>query len=446
MESGLLLVAGAVMVLVALAFCFLVPAKQLPLIALILYCLVPQKALPGQTVQLFAPALVVLVVWGIRRLLSSVGRDQLDVGDGQRTGFSKAMRSCIVLLILVSGVLAVISLNRFTSFGWLLYFSVGLLMPLLVRNFEEESRSLRNAVPILGSLIAGWSVFEFVLGYDPVYSVIYDVVGRGDYQHWASYRADGTFGHPLFAGTFFAVTTVVSLAAWISSRERKNLFFAAMCAVGLVLTLSRGAFVAAALGVLTVLLLAARQDRTNFSAGKGRGVLGILGITSLGVLVVSQLDFVTDRLGGAEAQSSNEGRNAILGISIRAAEDHNYLGSGPGTSRSAALPFNHIDLPIESGYLELLISLGVLGVLAFIGIGVMAVLCVFRRRDVLGVAFIVPLFVAIGFYNSLDGQRSTALLIGIFLIAACGGVQSSTRTASELSKQSMSSNNGTVLT
>lgn len=416
-DNIFLLTCAVLVGMLALGSCFVIPVSRLPVVALILYCVIPQKAIPGAIVQLFAPGLLVLLIWGLRRWLA---QDDSKVVSAKLVRHAPGVRRASLLFVAISFCLGFLSISRFTSFGWLVYFAVALLIPIFVKDVSDEAHALRRSIPVLGSAIALWSILEFAVGRDPVYDAIFSLVGREDYQHWMSYRADGTFGHPLFAGTFFAIAVTVSVASWMTYRRKSFIVYALLSGVGLVLTLSRGAFLAAGLGVLVVLLVASVGRARGYSQVRSRGTLGVLGGAGIFFLILSQVDFVTDRLGSSEARASNEGRSSVLDISLRAAESYQWVGSGPGTSRAAASPFNFINLPIESGYLELLISVGVIGLLAFIGIGIFSLIDAARRRDLIAVSLIVPFFIAIAGYNSLDGQRSTALLLGLVLLAACG--------------------------
>ncbi|WP_225858095.1 O-antigen ligase [Rhodococcus wratislaviensis] len=338
-----------------------------------------------------------------------------------RSSVPSAVRNWILGFSGFSILLSGVSIVRSTSVGWLWYFLVSLLIPVLVGDLTLEARALRRAIPIVGSIFGAYSTIEFAIERDPIYDSLYFNVGRGDYQHWSSYRADSVFSHPLFAGTFFAIATVVALTAWLEGGRRREIPFAIFCGTGLVLTLSRGAFIATTLALFAVFVGIFLVPKT---AARQRMVGAVAG-SVIGVLIVSQLGFVQNRLNSAEAASSTTGRGSLLEVSIRAVAQYYWMGSGPGTSRVAAEPFNDVGIPIESGYLELLISLGIVGFLCFIGIAVSVVLSALSRGDLVGLGMSVAFFVSIAGYNSLDGHRSTAILFGLVLIAASSSVQRS---------------------
>jgi hypothetical protein len=399
----------------------ILPVHILPVIALVSFVLIPQKVLAGSDLQLLGPSLIIIAVWLGRRYLMSW---RLSLPLPARTERiivapqSVATKVLFLLFALVGSATLLWTLAPETSLLWLAYLWIGVAGSIFITDVTDETRLLRIAFPVIGGVLGVYSLVEFGLGRDPLFDSVYEAIGRGDYQHWSSYRADATFAHPLFAGTFFATALVLALGWWLSDGSKVAGFCTVLTGAGLLLTVSRSSIVAGIVGCVVLLIgvsLSATgsvRRRNLWATGIGFGAL--ISIVNVGPLA--------DRLESAEATSSNEGRQSVIDVALESAANHGWIGSGAGTSRSAALPFNFSGLPVESAYLEILISIGVAGlILGSLYFGSVC-LDVFRRGDFSGLGAVIAFLVTIGFYNSLDGQRTTFVLLGlVFLVARSGG-------------------------
>jgi O-antigen ligase len=94
------------------------------------------------------------------------------------------------------------------------------------------------------------------------------------------------------------------------------------------------------------------------------------------------------------------------------------LGTGPGTSSLAAAELG-FSLPIENSLLQILVSLGVPGLLLFgllIGLALRASL---RNPGGLAAASaLVAYVVSVSGYNAIDDRRSAHVILGLLLVIA----------------------------
>jgi putative inorganic carbon (hco3(-)) transporter len=179
--------------------------------------------------------------------------------------------------------------------------------------------------------------------------VIAQVLAGGAIFDWsalpsAKWRAFGTLGNPNWVGGFLAATLPLALAAmqtertrgdWIS-RWRARLTVGAIVA-GLVLTLSRGAWMAALVGGFTLLLL--RRD-----LGWRRIAVGCAAVATLAAAVAC-LSLGGGAVAAALGRSSSlAGRARMWTITASMVATRPLSGWGPGRFAAAYPPFQRAHL------------------------------------------------------------------------------------------------------
>lgn len=188
-------------------------------------------------------------------------------------------------------------------------------------------------------------------------------------------RAYGTLPHPNVLGGFLAVGWVLALTAVRQGRGRYAYSVAAaLCAMGLVLTFSRSAWIAAAVGASVILVSAVSSPRLLL-AMTTRFIVAV--IPAL-VIVLLFLPFTTTRLvasGRLESRSIQE-RVSTLADGRALAFQHPILGVGAGFSTTALWLSGALPEPPHAVPLVVFLELGMVGFLLFVWamIGVVRVL------------------------------------------------------------------------
>lgn len=403
---------GAV-VLLAVGACLAVPVESLPTVALVAVVLVPDRIADYSSSPLLMPATLALGVWVVRRLLAG-GSSTGPAGDlGRHRRLRKALTGTAVALALGMVPLVLVSPNKRFSIAWAFTFAVAVAAPLLLGDLDEEARRLRRALPWVGSLVAVYAIIEYLLEQNLVYAPVYAALGLDDLQHWSVYRSDASLGHPLVAGLFFTATLSFCVGRWLETRRPGMLVLALLTGSGIVTTVSRGSYIAAAVALTAVLLVALCVQAGH----RLRRLVTLLAFGGVSLLAVNSDAFVERGL-SAEGVSSLNSRNALPQIAAEAARASHWLGGGPAASLPLASPYNFQQLPIENSYLQLLIGVGAWGLALFVLVLVLAAVIALRRRNLSGFGALVGYAVAIGGFAALDSRRDLVVLLGLLVMVS----------------------------
>lgn len=381
------------------------PVHTLPAIGIGLFVFVPQQAvgfLNGAS-----PAALALGVWAVRRMLTgAVARD-----DALLTAARVAAVAVVgwgVWLLAVGADRAELPLG----INWTVSIVLAVVLPLLAGDAREETAFLWRALPWITAVAAAYVVIEYAVGANLVYGRLYDAVGRSVTQDWAVYRAHGTFGHPLYAATFFAVAVAAALARFVTVPGRSWLWGGA-AAVALTLTVSRSALAAAAVGAVVVFVGAPlmRQGRPlpRYGAALAAAVVGAAAVLASGLL--------QSRADSSEASSSTDARTSVIDITFSAIRASGWLGSGPGTADLAIGSWNDQQYAVESSPLQILLSLGLPGAIAFGIVILCAAVAAIRGRSLAMLAALVAFVVAVSGYNAIEALLPLHALLGVVLVS-----------------------------
>lgn len=255
-------------------------------------------------------ALVVLLFAAHR-----LGTLRLGIADFLIFGF---MISCLVPMV-TGGATRTTVFVALTN--WLLPFVLGRLMPRLV-----GVRWLYGAVAVIFCVVAVGLVLEFLGGWNPFISYLHQ--SNDLFSTWGTEqtrggraRAEGAFGHSIAAGSAMAM----AMALTMGSRFRPWLRIAMVLVMGagVVVTLSRGSMLGAALGIAMVVLLL-RDVPVRVRIGM---------IVTFGILGASLIPFVVEVLhaAGSEASNSASYRTWLLALVPGIA----LLGYSPLASRTS---------------------------------------------------------------------------------------------------------------
>lgn len=412
--------------LIALLVLLTLPVQVLPALALVIIVLIPDRITDVTLVPVISPATVVLGVWLVRRMLSHDERAAVVVrGQTDR----RLRRTLVVLCVLLTAVmvpLTVISPAKHYSVSWLFTFVVAVLGPLLIDDTEAETRLLAKVLPWIGALAVGYALLESSLQRNPIYAPIYDALGKPDVQHWAVYRSDGSLGHPLLAGLFFAVLLAFAVGRWVESRRFGFVLLAVLSGFGVVATVSRGSY--ASVGVAIVALLAV--GAVILRRGRLRLLVVLVACAGAAFLALNSEAFIERGL-STEALKSVGSRSVLPQIAWETARAYHFLGGGPGAAQAAAVPFNFQGLPIENSYLQLLISIGLPGLLLFVGILAVTALLAIRHRNLGSLAALVAYATAISGFAALDTRRNLLVLLGMLILLCIADRRTTDQAAAE---------------
>ncbi|NYD68512.1 O-antigen ligase family protein [Agromyces atrinae] len=402
-------IVGVAAMIVGIVVLLLVPTWSLPAIMLGLYALGVFAVVTLPASLPLPPTTLILMLWVIRRLLDSLRQHANGAASVPRIGNSHVgLWSALALGVWVIFTLFAGALGS-QGQGWAISFFTAVLVPVCVGFSEREARALKSTWIALGGIIGFYTVIESALRQN----FLYWALGMPSSQHWSMYRAEGPFGHPLLLSTFLVVAFGLGVGMWLQYGRKSALVGGALSLTGVVMSLSRGAILAAIVTIFAVYLLAgARSEGRSSKRLVGLGALALAGVVTV-VFGTS----VVDRWTSTEAAGSTDARDGGFSVALSAAEWGHWLGTGPGTSAVAAQQFG-FTLPIENSYLQILVSLGIPGLVVFTLLCVSALSVTIRRIDIAAFGGLVAYLVAIAGYNLIDDRRSAHVLLGCLLIIA----------------------------
>ena len=381
------------------------PLAAGPSIALLGYAAVPSVYLPTSTaVRLLSPAVIALAVWSIRVLLSARALATPRVV----TGLTVAIGAWLAFLTLVA------SPNRVGSAEWSLVWGLGLLLPLLsARLVPGVGRHLALTLCTLSVALSLYAFAEAIAQSNPVYGDDYQQTALT--QVWAVYRITTTLGHPLSNSLFYAVSAAWTFGLVVAGRHVRWAAPAATAAfIALLLTASLSGLIAIAAGCLGVILCAAtRPDRDI------RRLLacGIVLSVALMIGFAAPLSPVHTRQQSTESHGSKEYRSNLLGRVRAAAARTDFVGNGPGTADGAAYAVDKVGLPLENGWGQLLVSLGVLGTTLTAALFAAVGWTALRARQFGALAALGTYTVAAAGFNWFEGNAPGIALLGLICLA-----------------------------
>lgn len=387
-------------------FLAVLPTHHLPAAALTLYVLVPQQAvgyLYGAS-----PAVLALLAWTVRRCFLDGSRQKPDRLVVMARAAALAALSWAIFLVIATGTPD----SAMTSRNWTVSFALGAVLPLLVTANRRDIDTLWRVFPVLTVIVATYAVVEFAVQQNVFFDSVYEIAGRPVEQTWAVYRSHASFGHPLYAATFFATSAAAGLARWFS--DRQSWLWIAASMAGLTVSVSRGGLIAVAAGAMILLIAGWPRFRRGDLPGYRSGLV-LMSVTAVLVLASGILQ---GRSGSREAATSSEARTEVQSIAVAVARETGWIGIGPGASDQAIQLRNDHGIGVENSLLQVFVSLGVPGSMA-LGILVLALLArSFQTGNLSGLAALTALLVAMTGYNAIEGVLPLHALLGlVFMIA-----------------------------
>ncbi|QHC59328.1 O-antigen ligase family protein [Rathayibacter sp. VKM Ac-2760] len=386
------------MTLVALGFVavigaivlFFMPRRLMPALALAVLVVLPvgYMDVPRLIGRYFSPAVIILLVWMVRLVLS------------KRDAAAEPARAGTMLWIPVLGALAVsvaLGLEPGLSVAWVVVALVCTVLPYLYGRTRSDDvwSSAQNAYLWVGVFIGALAVLDFVAGFNPWSSLFsYDVTEKV----WSVFRSRTSLGHPLVTST---VATVCAMIALFGSDKRRWLRIAALAGSGaaVILAVSRTGVLAIAIGLalgcLVLLFGASPSKRTR------RITAFFLMISALGFLgVITNSPLLDQRNESSGGVKSSDYREQSTDVALGMIEDNWLIGLGP--SNSAAEFSSVFDGPLENSVFQLLLSLGIPLAILALGAIVVIVLRVSKRGDAGVAAAIVAFAVSLSGFSAID--------------------------------------------
>ena len=389
---------------------FMIPVHMIPAVIVAVLSLVPTRLFPNAgPFTALPPLALVMAIWVLRRVV-------LNQGAGRATRLPPLTRIGPRLAVYVFAVLLVgwLLVSTFragftdTTVGWTMAFVVSAILPLLVFDAREEVALLRTVLVIGGAIAGANIIVELALGMSPLYGWL----GARGAEGFSVYRAQGPFSHPLFAAAYLTVPAMVGIGSWLTTGRRWMLVCGALAAAGVLGTVSRGSIVALGVAAGVAVVVA------PFFLGWrhiGRW-LAFLVFCGLGGILALNFGPLVERADSIESQLSAGVRERAIVVAMNAAEYSKWFGTGPGTSGQTGRLFDSI--VIENSILQLLISIGLPGLILFSLLIASLIWCAWARGD-LGVGLaIIAYIVAISSFNSLDAVRNMHIVIGILALLA----------------------------
>jgi hypothetical protein len=392
------------------------PVDTLPLLALCCFVLLPVNDLPMPSFFRGASlGVVVLIVWLWRRKQPK-----------QSLPRSTLISASLLVCYLLATTAFTIEIAR--SLVWTSAFIASVLLPVFAGGFTDlEARRLIKGLIALGVGLSCFAIVEYLLHHNPIFGTLYTKGPFPVIEHWKTYRVTTTLGHPLYNAMFFAAAAAAAFPTYLDTRRTAYLGAFILTLIGLFLTGSRGAlYLTPAVIVFVVIFQLRDRDKPVRSLGR-IALLVAVGIAIAGALYAQTVGV---RASSGEARSSTEARYRDIGVSLSTASHTHYLGSGPGTSNSAkdegTESVNTSSLVIENSYLQILVSIGIPGLLLIIVFFGSIIREGVKRFQLPAVAALTSVVLVMSTFNFAEGDRPGLVLLGL-LAGCCLAVNRQTR-------------------
>jgi hypothetical protein len=394
---GLALVAAVA--LAAIWLLLIVDLSYVPAAALAAFVLLPTPYLSVNTYHgAVSPALGVVAILAVRAAIE--GRP---IRRGAHLTPLLLLAAWIVLRTVDSPI-------RTTSMTWSLAFVVLAIIPaLFLPGWRRAQRHVEQCWLALGGVLGIYALVELILHRNPLFGSLFasgSLASAG-----GVYRVTTTLGDPLLNGVFFCLATLIGMGRILRGPTRWETGATLMSAVGLFATSSRGAVLALAVALVVFLgvVLSSRDEGLT-----RRAVLTtILVVAAMGV---GGGLYLAKRVGSAEAAASTAVRLETFQAGEVLIRQYFPLGAGPGLTDKLkqSMPVGEYQRGVESSAFEIVIDLGLPGLLLVLWLfGAGAFTAIRKRPELTGA--IVAYIVAASTFNLLDEYRPALLLWGLLI-------------------------------
>lgn len=361
--------------------------ELLPLHLLVVAVCVPDTSTSGAVALAHVTAadlaaVLVIAVAGLRLLR----------GDGPALLRSRALLPTVAVLLAVTVSAVFATDSQLAAAGWVRWVEVDVLLPVAAFLL---CRTVRAIAGVLVTFVAV-AAFEGVVG------VVQYLTGTGAGYGAEAIRAIGTFGpgNQLAMGNLVADAGLLCLAGALALPSRRQRIVAGVLAVGfvvpLLLSLSRGALLSAAVAAVLVLGRAGwRVLVGTLLAGAVAATVALVAVPSQGAVVVERVETVlssasspdqsvADRYGLWSSAFSMWSQDPVTGIGVKNFSEHRDselgISTSSGSDAATGSSYERVQLlsPHEQ-YLLVLSEQGILGILAYLWLVLLAALGPLRR-------------------------------------------------------------------
>jgi hypothetical protein len=239
---------------------------------------------------------------------------------------------------------------------------------------RERLHTLLRRIVFAGGAMAALGLAQFATGHSFIDTISIpgmSIDSSGVDTRGGFVRASGTASHPLEYGVVLCIALPLAISLALTDVRRSKLRRwspVALIALASVLSVSRSALIGLLAGVLILFPGWSKRMRWGFAGAAAAGIVAI------GVLVPGMLGTIRGLFAGASEDSSTLSRLSSYDIAGEFISHFPIVGKGFGT----LLPIYHI---FDNQFLLMTVELGLVGLAAFLGLFVCAVLSALRARS-----------------------------------------------------------------
>ncbi len=389
------------LLLILLASAAFMKASQIIILALALLVYLPTEYISKDPLQTFFNPTTFLVILFLFKVKARPSR----------TGFY-----VLILGVAFLGVFSALSINSTRSVVWSIQLVLLLYCLLSVRKIKATSSGyLLGGLSMITISLGILAISEYLLSTTLLYngSFLPSYEDAYKWENYSVFRVSSTLGHPLNNGLFFS--TAASILLLNLAQGARNVAYSAAILfsfVGVFLSGSRSAILS--LGIATLLILITSWKRVSPAAKVWLSLSTPIAAIFAGESPWFRSIFV--RIESVEGASSQTYRQDLLQWVDFFADKYPFQGSGPGTSGYAWAAFGNT-APLENGFLQLWVSLGLFSALVLIVALITVFFRMIKRNDSSWIQFITVL-VYIPLTNFVDDSSSFMAFICVVSLLA----------------------------
>ncbi len=295
-----------------------------------------------------AAALVPLLILTVMRTPDL--RGELRRSLASRQVLLVSIYTVVILISTLFGVSPVASLfgssyNQMGLLTHLCFFILFVSVIAVVGTSEKRFRGVLWAMTLTGLAVATYAFMQF-FGKDPFLQARFYTF---ESEAGALLRVNSTLGHSNYLGNFLLYVAPLGAGLGLASHGRARrvaLTAAALSAVAIVFTGTRGAWLGLVVAVLVFFALARSSKSDKLREGQRRGLIRWAGGSAIGILVLAAVVSLSPasrsiaiRARSLVHEDTGAGRTILWRDSMRMVTEYALVGCGPEGFREAFLPY-----------------------------------------------------------------------------------------------------------